>query len=111
MNKVKTWVDENLKGDPVIWAIIFTLSLLSILVVYSASSSLAYKKSGGDTEHYLLKHSMLVLFSLACMWVAHKIDYKYYSKLSRYALWIAAPILLYAFFSEAISMKVREDGL
>jgi len=29
------------------------------------------------------------------MWVAHKIDYRYYSKLSRLALWISVPLLLY----------------
>ena len=29
------------------------------------------------------------------MWVAHKIDYRYYSKISRLALWISVPLLIY----------------
>ncbi len=62
--KVKIWLEKNLKGDPIIWTIIVALSLFSILVVYSAIGSLAYKKTGGDTEHFLIKHSMLVFLSL-----------------------------------------------
>lgn len=95
---VKIWIQRNLKGDPVIWGIIFILSLISIAVVYSAIGSLAYKKMGGDTEHYLFKHSLLVIAGLVCMWLAHKLDYKYYSRLSRYALWISVPLLIYTFF-------------
>lgn len=94
---VKPWFDKNLKGDPIIWAIIIILSLFSILVVYSATGSLAYKKMEGNTEYYLMKHSMLVLLSLGLMWVAHKINYKYFSKISRLALWVSVPLLLIAF--------------
>ncbi len=94
MNKVKEWAYDNLKGDPVIWFIVFVLSMFSIMVVYSATGSLAYKMMGGDTEYYLIKHSLLVFLSLVAMWVAHKVDYRYYSKLSRFALWISVPLLL-----------------
>lgn len=95
MNTIKDWAYRNLKGDPVIWFIVFLLSMLSILVVYSSTGSLAYKRMGGDTEYYLFKHSALVLLSLLAMWVAHKIDYRYYSKLSRFALWLSVPLLLF----------------
>lgn len=95
MNVIKNWAYENLKGDPVIWFIVFVLSMLSILVVYSSTGSLAYKMMGGDTEYYLVKHSALVLLSLFAMWVAHKVDYRYYSKLSRFALWVSVPLLLF----------------
>src|SRR6478609_5826992 len=98
MERLKIWTDKNLKGDPYIWAIIFMLSFISILVVYSAIGSLAYKKMGGNTEHYLFKHTLLVLVSIACMWVAHNINYKYYSRLSRYALWVSIPLLFYGYF-------------
>lgn len=90
---IKTWVDNNLKGDPVIWFIVFALSILSILVVYSATGTLAYTQMAGNTEHYLIKHSSLVMLSLFAMWMAHKIDYRYYSKLSRLALWVSVPLL------------------
>ncbi len=97
MIALKAWLQKNLKGDPVIWAIIFSFSIISILVVYSATGSLAYKKMKGDTEYYLIKHSMLVGLSLAAMWLAHKINYKYYSRLSRLALWLSIPLLVFGF--------------
>lgn len=95
MNAVKDWAYRNLKGDPVIWFIVFLLSMFSILVVYSATGSLAYKRMGGDTEYYLFKHSILVFLSLFAMWIAHKIDYRYYSKISKLLLWVSVPLLLF----------------
>jgi cell division protein FtsW len=94
--KFKTWADKNLQGDPVIWAVVFTLSMVSILVVYSSIGTLAYKRTVSP-EVYLMKHTFMVFLGLAAMWVAHKIDYRYYSKLSRFALWISVPLLIYTF--------------
>ncbi len=94
IENVKDWAYRNLKGDPVIWLIVFVLSLFSIVVVYSATGSLAYKMMGGDTEYYLIKHSALVLISLFAMWVAHRIDYRYYSGISRLLLWLSVPLLI-----------------
>ncbi|MEQ9591796.1 MAG: FtsW/RodA/SpoVE family cell cycle protein [Cyclobacteriaceae bacterium] len=96
MNKVKEWVDKNLQGDPVIWAVVFALSLVSILVVYSSIGTLAYKRTV-IPELYLVKHTFMVFLGLGAMWIAHKIDYRYYSKLSRFALWISVPLLIYTF--------------
>ncbi|WP_462251124.1 FtsW/RodA/SpoVE family cell cycle protein [Ekhidna sp.] len=95
MNQVKDWAYRNLKGDPVIWFIVLILSLFSILVVYSATGSLAYKMMGGNTEYYLIKHSILVAVSLGAIWLAHKIDYRYYSKISKLVLWLCVPLLLF----------------
>lgn len=95
MNVVKEWAIKNLKGDPMMWFVVIVLSLFSIVVVYSATGSLAYKMMGGDTEYYLLKHSALVFLSLFSMWIVHKIDYRYYSRLSRLLLWISVPLLLF----------------
>jgi cell division protein FtsW len=96
IQKIKDWTDRNLKGDPVIWSVVFALGLLSILVVYSATGTLAYAKYGGNTEHYLIRHSFLVFLGFGAMWIAHKIDYRYYSKISRLALWLSVPLLIFA---------------
>ena len=86
-------INKHIKGDKIIWVIVVALSMFSILVVYSATGTLAYKKMQGDTEHYLIKHSVLVLMGLGAMFVAHKVDYRYYSKLSKFALWLSIPLL------------------
>ncbi|WP_323757802.1 FtsW/RodA/SpoVE family cell cycle protein [Roseivirga sp.] len=95
MIKLKAWADKNLQGDPVIWVVVLCLSLISILVVYSATGSLAYKQMGGNTEYYLIRHTIMVGLAMLVMWIAHKIDYRYYSKITRYALFISVPLLLY----------------
>lgn len=94
---IKQWMKANLQGDPIIWLVVTGLSLLSILAVYSASGSLAFRYSE-STEHYLLKHGALVTLGLVAMYWAHKLDYRYYSGLSRIGLLVAIPLLLFAFF-------------
>jgi cell division protein FtsW len=98
MAAIKKWLENNLKGDPVIWGIVILLAILSILVVYSATGTLAYRKMGGNTEIYLIKHSSLVFLSLFVMWAAHKIPYKYFARLSLLALWISVPLLAFTYF-------------
>lgn len=95
MMDVKNFFQRNLKGDPMIWFVVILLSLFSILVVYSATGSLSYKLMEGNTEYYLLKHSSLVFLSLGAMWLAHRIDYRYYAKISRLLLWISVPLLIF----------------
>lgn len=92
---IKHWAERNIKGDQVIWAIVITLSIISVFVVYSATGALAYRNME-SIEHYLFKHTGLILLSLFAMWVAHKIDYRYYSKLSKLGLWLSVPLLIYA---------------
>jgi cell division protein FtsW len=91
----KSQVEKYLKGDPIIWFIVILLSVLSIFVVYSATGTLAYRHMAGNTEYYLLKHTLLVLLSFFAMWVAHKIDYRYYSRISRLFLWLSVPLLIF----------------
>lgn len=96
MTKVKEWTDKHIQGDPVIWLVVVCLSVISILVVYSATGSLAYKHQGGNTEYYLFRHTIMVVLGLVVMWIAHKIDFRYYSKIARYALIASVPLLFYA---------------
>ena len=107
VQSVKNWLSNNLKGDPVIWVIIILLSLVSIMVVYSASGSLAYRKHDGNTEHYLTKHAMLMCMSFVVMWLAHKLNYKYYARLSKLGVLISIPMLVFAF---AFGSRINEAG-
>jgi cell division protein FtsW len=106
---IKAWIDRNIKGDPVIWCVVIALSLMSVLVVYSATRSLAYKMMQGNTEYYLFKHGGLVILSLAAMWGAHQVDYRLYAKLARLALWLSVPLLLLVyFFGRSINSASRQ---
>ena len=50
---------SRLNGDKVIWTVVFLLSLISIALIYSSSSSLAYK-SNTTNFAYLIKQVQYV---------------------------------------------------
>lgn len=85
----------SLGGDRVIWLVVALLSIISLLAVYSATGTLAYRKQGGDTEFYLIKHFMLMSGGLGLMYVCYLIHYKRYSRWAPVALLLAVPLLLY----------------
>ena len=70
------------------------LSLLSILVVYSAVGSLAYRRMGGNTEYYLGKHVLLTFLSILLMWLTHRVDYRYYYTMAKAGLWLSLVLLV-----------------
>ena len=84
-------------GDRYIWMIVLILSIFSALAVYSSTGMLAYKYNQG-AEHYIIKHSSLILFGIGLMWISHKIPFQYYSGLSKILLWVSAMLLIYTLF-------------
>lgn len=85
---------KYLKGDPVIWAVIFALSIFSVLAVYSSTGTLAYRFREGNTTYYIMKHGIILIIGLCIIYVTHLIPYKYYSRLSQIFLYISVPLLL-----------------
>jgi cell division protein FtsW len=84
----------KLQGDRVIWFIVAFLSIFSILAVYSSTGTLAYRYQAGNTEYYLVKHLIIMFMGFFLMFIAHKIKYTYYSRLSQLALIVAIPLLI-----------------
>ncbi|MDA0913324.1 MAG: FtsW/RodA/SpoVE family cell cycle protein [Flavobacteriales bacterium] len=82
-----------LEGDKVIWMVTLILSLCSLLAVYSAISSLAYKSEGGSVG-YLLKQGLMLTLGWGVMLVIHKVNFRYFSRLSQVLIWVAALLLL-----------------
>ena len=89
MNKIL----NNTKGDRWIWLIVILLSLISVLAVYSSSGVLAYKQ-GKAIEIILLKHMLMIFAGVALMYIAHKIDYRYYAGISKIFMLITIPLLV-----------------
>ncbi len=85
---------EYIKGDRIIWMIVMLLSIFSLLAVYSSTGTLAYKFKAGNTEYFLIKHLIILAFGLGLMFIAHKVKYTYYSRISQLAIIIAVPLLL-----------------
>lgn len=97
MNKILS----KIKGDKVIWMIVLFLSVASILLVYSATGALAYKKQGGNTEYYLLRHFIILVAGLGLMFFTHLLKYTMYAKISRVLVIISVPLLFYTIASGA----------
>jgi cell division protein FtsW len=91
---VKHLIAKYLRGDLVIWMVCLILSLLSLLAVYSSISSLAYKYAGGNTLHYLFKHGLMIVTGFVIMYAVHKVNYRYFSRLSQVAIWVSVGLLL-----------------
>ena len=83
------------RGDKVIWALVFLLVLISLLVVYSATGSLAYKMYKGNTEVYLFKQIAFIAIGFCIIYFAHRVNYTIYSKVAKILFLLSIPLLLY----------------
>ncbi len=81
-------INNIFKGDKVIWMVFFFLCIISIIEVYSASSSLSYK--GGNYWNPILKHVGTLTVGWFMMIVVMNIKCRYFK--------LATPILLFASF-------------
>lgn len=89
---------QNIKGDVVIWLVIACLAMFSILAVYSSVGTLAYRLQGGNTEYYLVKHTILMAFGIGAIYLCHLINFKYYSRLAQILLYVSIPLLILTYF-------------
>lgn len=86
---------RNLKGDKAIWLIFIVLSMFSILAIYSATGSEAYRLQGGNTEYYLIKQLILVSLGIVVTYVCYQLNYIQYAKIAPILLAVVVPLLLY----------------
>ncbi len=76
------------KGDKVVWMVFFFLCLISVVEVFSASSSLTYKS--GSYLAPMLKHLGILIVGIFCMVVTLNIKCRYFK--------IVTPVLLIVSF-------------
>jgi cell division protein FtsW len=91
-------LSHRTKGDKVIWALVVLLALASLLVVYSATGSLAYKNYKGNTEIYLFKQVAFIVLGIGIIYFAHRVNYTIYSKIAQFLFMLSIPLLIYTLF-------------
>ena len=84
------------KGDRVIWGIVVILTLVSLLVVYSSTGSLAYKYSK-STESYLFKQFAFIILGVFVIYFAHRVNYTIYSRVAKLLFVVSIPLLIYTY--------------
>ena len=86
------------KGDKVIWTMVILLAVTSLLVVYSATGSLAYKMYKGRTEVYLFKQFAFIALGILIIYFAHRVNYILYSRVAQILYLLSIPLLIYTLF-------------
>jgi cell division protein FtsW len=86
------------RGDKYIWGIVVLLALTSLLVVYSATGSLAYKMYKGNTEVYLFRQLSFIVLGFLLIYFLHRVNYTLYSRVSLILYLISVPLLVYTLF-------------
>lgn len=104
---VRSQLVDRARGDKYIWGIVLLLSLISILVVYSATGSLAYKMYKGNTNVYLFKQVSFTVIGLLLIYFLHRINYSLFSRIATILFLLSIPLLIYTLFFGA---KINEGS-
>ena len=91
-------INRLLKGDRVIWVVALLLGVISLLAVYSATSSEAHVKVGAYNEMVLMKHAATLLAGFVMMFIASRINYRHYSRGIELVLLFCVILLVFTFF-------------
>ncbi len=73
----------HLEGDRTIWIVVFFLCIFSVLVVYSA-----------EGIEKIFDHFLKLSIGLGCMYVVHKVKFKYFSRLGILGFWFSIVLLI-----------------
>ncbi len=91
----------KLRGDQVIWLIVLLLAIVSILAVYSASSSLAFAK-GKSTFALLFKQMSFVIGGFLVVLGCYSINLRHYTRIAPIAMIVSIALMLYVVFAGTI---------
>ena len=83
---------------------ILVLTVIGIVMVYSASFAVAAVKYG-DAHFFLKRHLVRVGLGLIALLVLSKIDYHLYSRIAKVGLYCAVGLLLYMLFIQSVAVK------
>jgi cell division protein FtsW len=98
---------KKTKGDKYIWGIVILLAITSLLVVYSATGSLAYKMYKGNTEVYLFKQFAFIMLGIIVIYFAHRINYTLYSRIALFMFLAAIPLMI---FTQLFGQTINEGS-
>lgn len=93
---METLLKKYLKGDATLWIVFFFLCILSIIEMYSASSTLAYKAVNHSTP--VLRHVGFLTGGVLIAFFVHLIPYRYIRIFSYLGLFISTALLIFVLF-------------
>ncbi len=88
----------DLRGDKAIWLIVALLGIFSVLIVYSAVGSHAYRAQDGNTTYFLVRQIIFISLGLALTYICYQLHYMQYQRFAPLLLFITVPLLMYTLF-------------
>jgi cell division protein FtsW len=90
-------IGKIFKGDRVVWMVLLLLSLMSLLIVYSATGALAYRVASGNTFKYLLRQVGFLAGGIGViLLMVNVFPIKLYSKIALWAVWASIAFLMFS---------------
>ncbi len=77
---------SRLKGDRKLWMVIFVLSFFSILIVYSSTGALAFRRLNGNTSYYIFRQLLFQMGGFMIILLMLKRPVKIYNKYANLVL-------------------------
>ncbi len=93
---METLFKRYLKGDTTLWVVFLALCILSIIEMYSASSTLAYKASNHAMP--VIRHVGFLTGGVIIAFIVHMIPYRWIRIVSYFGLFLSAILLVFVLF-------------
>ncbi|NLI71866.1 MAG: FtsW/RodA/SpoVE family cell cycle protein [Bacteroidales bacterium] len=87
------FLKKHLKGDTVVWTVFFFLCVFSVIELYSASSTLAYKMENHTAP--VVQHIMFLVVGALLAFFVHLVPYKYIRIFAYFGLLVSFVLLIY----------------
>jgi len=89
---------SRVRGDKVLWSVVLLLSLFSLLAVYSATGSLAFR-SERPAAYFMIKQLGVLALGFFIMYRVHRINYTRFAVWAQVLFYLSLPLLVYTLFA------------
>ncbi|MDP2888262.1 MAG: FtsW/RodA/SpoVE family cell cycle protein [Bacteroidota bacterium] len=98
------------KGDRTLWVVLIFLSLVSLVIVYSATGKLAYREADGNTVYYLVRQIAFILTGFGIMlFLVNIVPVVVYFKISPVLIGITIFALILAFVQYKMTGNLSKE--
>lgn len=98
----KDFLSKIFKGDKVIWAVFIILCIISLVEIFSATSTLVYRQQNQWSP--ILRHAIFLIGGVGVILLIHNVPYRYFSSFI-FVLFLAIILLL---LTPLIGVKVND---
>src|SRR5690554_680557 len=93
------------KGDKVIWSVFIALCVISLVEIFSATSTIVYRQQ--NIWGPLLRHAMFLIAGVGVILLIHNIPYRFFSSLIFVLLGAIVLLILTPFIGESVNNADR----